>query len=92
MKNIRDFLSENFHFLVAKCSVYLNRYVFVMSPRVLKVNLLIFRYKSLRSAPNIFVVNLSAADLGVTILSTPVLVYNCFTGNHMGKFGKNIIE
>ena len=30
MKNIRDFLSENFQFLVAKCSVYLNRHVFVM--------------------------------------------------------------
>ena len=31
MKNIRDFLSETFHFLVAKCSVYLNRLVFVMN-------------------------------------------------------------
>ena len=30
MKNIRIFLSENFHFLVVKFSVYLNRHVFVM--------------------------------------------------------------
>ena len=30
MKNIRIFLSENFHFLVVKFSVYLNRSVFVM--------------------------------------------------------------
>ena len=30
MKNIRLFLSENFHFLVVKFSVYLNRRVFVM--------------------------------------------------------------
>ena len=31
MKNIRIFLSENFPFLVVKCSIYLNRRVFVMS-------------------------------------------------------------
>ena len=30
MKNIRIFLSESFHFLVVKFSVYLNRIVFVM--------------------------------------------------------------
>ena len=30
MKNIRIFLSEKFHFLVVKFSVYLNRHVFVM--------------------------------------------------------------
>ena len=30
MKNLRIFLSENFHFLVVKFSVYLNRCVFVM--------------------------------------------------------------
>ena len=30
MKNIKKFLSENFHFLVGKFSVYLNRHVFVM--------------------------------------------------------------
>ena len=29
MKNIRIFLSEIFHFLVVKFSVYLNRHVFV---------------------------------------------------------------
>ena len=26
----QNFLSENFHFLLVKCSVYLNRHVFVM--------------------------------------------------------------
>ena len=30
MKNIRDFLSENFQFLEVKISTYLNRHVFVM--------------------------------------------------------------
>ena len=30
MKNIRNILSENFHFLVGNFSVYLNRHVFVM--------------------------------------------------------------
>ena len=30
MKNIRAFLSVNFHFLVVKFSVYLNRRVFIM--------------------------------------------------------------
>ena len=29
-KNISDFLSENFQFLVVKFSIYLNRYVFIM--------------------------------------------------------------
>ena len=31
MTNIRFFLSKNFHFLVVKFSVYLNRHVFIMS-------------------------------------------------------------
>ena len=31
MKNIKKSLSENFHFLVVKFSIYLNRRVFVMS-------------------------------------------------------------
>ena len=31
MKNIRNFLSEYFRFLVVKFSIYLNRRVFVMS-------------------------------------------------------------
>ena len=31
MKNIRGFLTENFHFLVVKFSVCLNRHVFVMT-------------------------------------------------------------
>ena len=30
MRNTRIFLSENFHFLVVKFSIYLNRHVFVM--------------------------------------------------------------
>ena len=30
MKKMSEFLSENFHFLVVKFSVYLNRRVFVM--------------------------------------------------------------
>ena len=30
MKNIRNFLSENFPFLVVKFSIYMNRHVFVM--------------------------------------------------------------
>ena len=30
MKNIRDFLSENFQFLEVEISIYLNRRVFVM--------------------------------------------------------------
>ena len=33
MKNIRVFLSENFQFLEAKFSIYLNRRVFVMTYR-----------------------------------------------------------
>ena len=30
MKNIRDFLSENFQFMEVKFSIYLNRRVFIM--------------------------------------------------------------
>ena len=30
MKNIQYFLPENFHFLVVKFSIYLNRHVFLM--------------------------------------------------------------
>ena len=33
MKNIRFFLPENFHFLVVKFSMYLNRRVFVMQSK-----------------------------------------------------------
>ena len=29
----QNFLSENFHFLVVKFPVYLNRYVFIMPPK-----------------------------------------------------------
>ena len=35
MKNITIFLSENFHFLVVKFLVYLDRRVFVMVVRIL---------------------------------------------------------
>ena len=38
MKNIRVFLSENFHFLVVKFSVYLNRRVFVMIDTCMRVS------------------------------------------------------
>ena len=31
MKKMSEFLSENFHFLVVKFSVYLNRHIFVMT-------------------------------------------------------------
>ena len=34
MKNIRIFLSEKFHFLVVKFSVYLNRHVFFLNGEV----------------------------------------------------------
>ena len=49
MKNIRFFLSENFHFYGVKFSVYLNRHVFVMknicsgSAEITEYNLLIPR-------------------------------------------------
>ena len=33
-ENYKNFLSENFHFLVVKFSVYLNRLVFVMSRKM----------------------------------------------------------
>ena len=33
MKNVRVFLSENFHILVATFSVYVNRHVLVMEVR-----------------------------------------------------------
>ena len=37
MKKYRNFLSENFHFLVVKVfSIYLNRHVFVMRTKSLK--------------------------------------------------------
>ena len=39
MKNIRLFLSENFQFLVAKFTIYLNRRVFVMT--LLTVNIVL---------------------------------------------------
>ena len=35
----QNFLSENFHFLVAKFSIYLNRHVFVM---MLSIQILIY--------------------------------------------------
>ena len=37
MKNIRHFLSENFHFFVVKFSAYLNRRVFVMNTLLNKI-------------------------------------------------------
>ena len=38
MKKYQSFLSENFQFLDAKFSVYLNRHVFVMIENVLSFN------------------------------------------------------
>ena len=43
MKNNRFFLSENFHFLVVKCSIHLNRRVFVMRKAEYHVLSLFFR-------------------------------------------------
>ena len=37
MKNIRIYLSENFHLLLVKFSVYWNRHVFVMTKALVKV-------------------------------------------------------
>ena len=37
MKNVRIFLSEHFHFLVVKFSLYLNRHVFGMRTHSLVV-------------------------------------------------------
>ena len=39
MNNIRVFLSENFQFLEAKFSIYLNRHVFVMES-IQRINIL----------------------------------------------------
>ena len=41
MKNIRV-LSENFQFLEVKCSIYLNRRVFVMTYVFIKIFFLVF--------------------------------------------------
>ena len=45
MKNISVFLSENFHFLVVKFSVYLNRHVFVMGDNFYEMSAYILRKK-----------------------------------------------
>ena len=50
MKNIRVFLSENFQFLVVKYSIYLNRRVFVMFFRDLKLSYT-FSAAYLKSSP-----------------------------------------
>ena len=39
MKNIRDFLSKTYHFWMAKCSVYLNRLVYVMHMQTAKTQI-----------------------------------------------------
>ena len=44
MKNISDFLSENFLFLVVKFSVYLNWHVFVMRSKAVVLVLVITSY------------------------------------------------
>ena len=50
MKNIRVFLSENFQFLEMKFSIYLNRRVFVMFLRDLKLSYT-FSAANLKSSP-----------------------------------------
>ena len=37
MKNIRIFVSEEFHFLVLKFSVYLNRHFFIMRRKKIRM-------------------------------------------------------
>ena len=41
MKNIRDFLSENFQFLEVKFSTYLNRRVFIMYKKGVHLHILV---------------------------------------------------
>ena len=41
MKIIRTLLSENFHFLVVKFSVYLNRHVFIMGGQYRRIPILL---------------------------------------------------
>ena len=51
MKKISEFLSENFQFLVAKFSMYLNRRVFVMSyqkPFVFSVSVFCYQICTLK--------------------------------------------
>ena len=48
-KKYQDFLSESFHFLVVKFSVYLNRHVFVMQSTIVISNSLILNYRLSRS-------------------------------------------
>ena len=59
IKNIRIFFSENFHFLVVKSSVYLNRHVFVMysilvsgSIRRRQMPGCLAKYRGIRCFPN----------------------------------------
>ena len=49
MKNIKFFLSENFHFLVVKFSVYLNRRVFVMIHR--RAEMALIRMQTCKGCP-----------------------------------------
>ena len=48
MKNIRDFLSENFQFLKVKFSIYLDRRVFVMTSNFLSNSIIVFTFREIR--------------------------------------------
>ena len=58
----QNFLSENFHFLVVKLSIYLNRQVFVMPG----MNGLLY-YKTLHVIPMSWVILATSATLSVTL-------------------------
>ena len=62
MRNIRNFLSKNFQFLVVKFSIYLNRRVFVMS-----------QFYSRKTSPLILkqlrITNICSVNIGVLYLS-----------------------
>ena len=60
MKNVRFFLSENFHFLVVKFSVYLNRHVFVIDVRAIGV--LLYSARTLELANIIYRTYLKWSD------------------------------
>ena len=45
MKKISEFFCENFHFLVLKFSVYLNRHVFVMAHNSLQIRISLYLHE-----------------------------------------------
>ena len=82
MKNIRVFLSENLHILVAKFSVYLNRHVFVMisfksSPYCKEAKYFIF-YIFIANNFHVMHVTPNRASTSILVL----LCFICFQGQH----------